>query len=439
MPLDLSLFNTVTDIRGVENFSITSVQFDSRKVGPESLFIALKGERVDGHNFLKEVAMRGAKCAVVQEDYTGPSFGLKLGRVKNPLKALQSMAHILIKKTRGEVIGVTGSVGKTTTKDFIRALLSLDNHVLATEGNCNSQAGLPSSVINQWHGQETLVLEMGITQQGEMEKLVAICEPTMGVLTRVLAVHSEGVGSLETIAREKCRLFTSDRMKKAVIHQSNFTFDAVKKLTTVKVGYALDDLACDYSARIEKTKISFYEKAKLSASIDFAGESKPVVENMLAAFATCREMGIEATKLAGGFKHVQLTPHRFAHINKKETLFIDDSYNASPYAVEMAIKAMESIPSNKKIAVLGAMKELGDLEIESHRKVAKLAMERMDSVFFLGSAWGKIKEIENIDSARIFLDKKLLQEKLFPFIEKGDAVLVKGSNSYQMWQIIDAY
>ena len=202
---------------------VSRVDFDSRSVLKGSLFFALEGAQVDGHTFLEEVAAKQAIAAVVSDTYQGPDFGLTLLRIKSPLKALQQLAHNILSHSKALCLGITGSVGKTTTKELVYQLLSASKHVVASHGSFNSQAGLPYSLINQWDDPEIVVAEMGINQKQEMAQLAAVVQPHIGLLTRLVHAHTEQLESLEGIAWEKCHLFKNQRIQKGVFHKSSLS------------------------------------------------------------------------------------------------------------------------------------------------------------------------------------------------------------------------
>jgi UDP-N-acetylmuramoyl-tripeptide--D-alanyl-D-alanine ligase len=426
--LSLSLFHPLV------NMAVSGVHFDSRLIQPGQLFVALKGQRVDGHQFLKEVSEKGATAALVEKGYEGPSFGMQLIHVDSPLKSLQKGAQALISQIKGPVVGITGSVGKTTTRAFLQALMEGSFSVLATKESFNSQAGLPVSVINSYQNQEMAVLEMGINEPGEMEQLTQIVQPSVGVLTRIAPVHIEKLKSLEGIAKEKCALFKSARMEKAIIHHSCLQYKAVQELNLSKVSYSLENKDANYF--FDKETSTFYEEGKQVAKQPYKESHIAIAENMLAAFAAARQLGIEAAKLVHRFKQAKFEDHRFKKVQAHGITFIDDSYNANPFAVKTAFDELMKMEGERKIAVLGAMGELGGLERSGHEEIASLALKHMDACFFTGQPW---KNVERIEPKMLFQDKQELVKSLEKVLKPGDIVLVKGSKSYKMWEVIQSY
>ena len=196
--------------------------------------LALKGERVDGHDFLAEVARKGAIAAVVSEDYSGDHFGMELIQVRDVKRALQDLAKEVFKKARGIVIGITGTVGKTTTKEFLAGILAEKFQVTKTLGSMNSQVGLPLTLLNGDLSADVFVLEMGMSQKGELARLVEIASPELGVLTKISMVHGAFFDSIEEIAAAKCELFGSKRMKRAFLNRDTEGFAAVQGIGVEK-------------------------------------------------------------------------------------------------------------------------------------------------------------------------------------------------------------
>ena len=204
----------------------------------------------------------------------------------------------------------------------------------------------------------------------------------------------------------------------------------------MKKSYALEDEACDYTLKVVEGGVAFYEAGKQVATAQVSFSQRALLENLLAAYALCRESGAKVNALFVAMKDLKLAPHRFCEIEYKGIHFIDDSYNASPYAMRQALHNLIQKKGKRRIAVLGGMAELGVFTKASHQEVAQLALEQLDEVFFLGTNWS---EIEGVTKERLFLNKEALQKALFPFIQGGDAVLIKGANSLKMWELIEAY
>lgn len=394
------------------NEVITHVAFDSRNVKIGSLFFALSGEKVDGHHFLEEVAKKGAVAAVVSSAYQGPNFGMDLIPVLDVKQALQDLAREVFKEKTPLVIGVTGTVGKTTAKEFIAGVLSEKFRVAKNPGSMNSQVGLPLTVLN-WDGKdEILVLEMGMSEKGEITRLTEIAPPQLGVLTKLSLVHSAFFDGIEGIAEAKCELFKSSQIRHAFLNCDTAEFEAVQSIDT------------------EKT---WFEKCTLKAPFT----EPQLLENLGAAVAIARHLGMAEEEIIRGIQKLKPFDHRGEKIEKKGVLFIDDSYNASPVASKAAFRSMPA--GKKRFAIFGAMKELGAFEEVSHREVAECAFPIIDELLCVGKECQPMVDFfkQKGKPAMLFEAKERAAKHLKEIMNEGDVVLIKGSNSFKLWTILE--
>lgn len=392
----------------------THAACDSRKAQKGTLFFALSGEKVDGHMFLKEVAAKGGVGAVVSEGYRGESYGMELFRTADVKKALQDYAKEVFKGRNQLVIGVTGTVGKTTTKEFLATLLEEKFRVEKNLGSMNSQIGLPLTLLNSDGQGEIIVLEMGMSQKGELSRLVEIAPPHLGVLTKLTLVHSAFFKSLEEIAEAKCELFTSSKIERGFFHLETAPFKAVQNLNILKTWFPMP-------------KGVFPQPFKESH----------LLENFLGAASVAHYLGLSQEEIERGAKKLKLPEHRFQKVEKKGVLFIDDSYNASP---EAAKAAFSNLPKGKKqIAVFGGMKELGDFEEESHRALAEHALPLIDHLICIGKECLPMVEVFKKGGKPVdfFTEKESAGIRLKEVMKEGDVVLLKGSNSSRLWTLLE--
>ncbi|WP_194846779.1 UDP-N-acetylmuramoyl-tripeptide--D-alanyl-D-alanine ligase [Candidatus Neptunochlamydia vexilliferae] len=386
---------------------VVQTAIDSGEVEKDSLFFALKGERVDGHQFLEEVAKKGGVAAVVSKAYQGKDFGLELIRVDDVNRALHFLAKEMFKETKGTVIGVTGTVGKTTTKEFLATVLGERFRVMKSEASLNSQVGLPLTILNGDLSAEVIVLEMGMSEKGELKRLVDIVHPHIGILTKLTLVHGN---PLEEIAEEKCQLFTSKRMERAFLNEQTASFEPVQNLTIPKEWF-------------DKAPGPFTESHLLEA--------------VGAAVAIARYLGMTEKEIERGVQKLKPFDHRFEKIEKKGALFIDDSYNASPEAVKTALS---NLPKGKRrIALLGAMKELGPFEVNSHREVAEHALPLVDHLLCVGKECLPMVDVfeKGGKPVELFHEKAEVASRLKELVQKEDVVLIKGSNSLKLWTLLE--
>ena len=402
---------------------VTHVAIDSRKVEKGSLFFALIGEKVDGHDFLQDVAHRGAIGAVVSKNYRGAHFGLKLIPVDDVTIALQSLAADVFQEAPPFVVGVTGSAGKTTTKEFIATLLSEKFPVAKNKGSMNSQLGLPVTILN-WEGKErVMVLEMGMSHPGEIRRLVEIAPPNLGVLTNISYQHSEFFPDLAAIAEAKCELFTSKRMEQGIFNESTHHFQSVRKVSIPKTWFHLNNVRADYHL------------GKLPITIPF--QETHFQENFLAAVAVARTFGLSWEEIERGGQKLKPYDHRFQKVEKKGVVFIDDAYNASPASVKAAL---QNLPKGKRhIGLLGAMRELGSVQEQSHREVGECAVKFLDHLLCIGEECAPMLEVFRREGkkAELFQEKESVTKRLKEIIEMGDVVLIKGSNLLKLWTILE--
>ncbi|MDJ0651536.1 MAG: UDP-N-acetylmuramoyl-tripeptide--D-alanyl-D-alanine ligase [Simkaniaceae bacterium] len=390
---------------------VTHAAFDSRQVKEGTLFFALPGEKVDGHQFLEEVATKKAIAAVVSKEYSGPSFGMELIPVLEIKKALQSLACEVLKDKSPLVIGVTGTVGKTTAKEFIAAVLNEKFRVAKTPGSMNSQVGLPLTILN-WEGNdEILVLEMGMSQKGELSRLIEVAPPELGVLTKISLAHAAFFDDLEGLAEAKCELFQSKKIKHAFLNQDTARFKAVQAIPSPKTWFSNSTLKAPFS-------------------------EPQLLENLGAAVSIARYLGLTEEEILRGIQKLKPFKHRGEKIEKKGILFIDDSYNASPIAAKAAFK---SLPKGKKrLALFGAMKELGTFETKSHVEVAECALPMIDELLCVGKECRPMVDLfkQNGKLAKLFVSKEEAIQHLKAITQVGDVVLIKGSNSLKLWTVL---
>lgn len=390
---------------------------DSRRVGSGDVFFALAGSKFDGHDFLGEVATRGCRVAVVAKGYQGKDYGLELIKVDEPLKALQEAAREIQQRRLAKVVAITGSVGKTTTKDFVAQILSLKYRVGKSQGNANSQVGLPLTLINEIKPEdEVIVLEMGMTHPGEIERLVAIAPPDIVVITAIALVHAENFQSLEEIAAAKGEILSHPRTRLAIVGEQ-------------ARGYCFKPIPTKYCYKSE--------------AIGSERFPEHFAENLVCAQAVARAMGLTEEEIKTATGQLTLPEKRFEIGHKKGVLFVNDSYNASEPSV---MAALNSLPKPEKaegktLAVLGEMLGLGQFSEACHKKVGELALKKVDTLFLVGEG---CRPIESLFESRGRPVKRVgaaldLLKDLQSLAQPGDVVLLKGSNFWKIWELEEAF
>lgn len=419
-----------------KKISVTRVSTDSRDIRPGTLFFALKGERADGHAFLAEAAEKGASAAVVHKGYQGPNFGLHLIPVDDVLATLQQLAREEIADSGVRVVGITGSVGKTTTKEFIATLLSQKYRVAASPGNSNSQVGLPLSILNGLkENDQILVLEMGMTEPGHLKNLVSIAPPEVALITTIALVHACNFNSLKEIALAKGEILSHPKTKHAFL-----LLDYFQELNGMcyKESYSTTNSSADYYLT---AKGELFVKGQLECYLGkFSLRGEHNRQNLLAAVAAARYFGLELEEIVAGVQQLALPERRLQNVLKNGIQFVNDSYNACAVSMKAAFN---SLPKPKKgsktIAVLGEMLELGKFSIECHQEVGKDSLPVFDHMICFGEeclpivkCWEKAKK-----PVSWTCDRKELMRVFRQLVKPGDVVLLKGSRSKELWRVIE--
>lgn len=399
---------------------IHSVAVDTRLLTPGSLFFALQGAKVDGHHFLKEAQNRGACLACVRKDYSGPvPEGLALWRVADPLQALQTLAKSYLLQLKATVIGITGSFGKTTTKEFTHALLSQRYRCFATLGNYNGQIGLPLSIFAADPSSEVLVLEMGISEAGEMQRLVDVAQPHYSVLLDVYPVHLKGFADFEALKQEKGKILNSPRLIKAFVAQQP------KQVVSFPCQWIREAEGLSIEGEHYSWPESIPEHLEL---------------NLRAAIFIAKELGLSQLEIEQGLRQLKMPALRYERSEVAGVQFINDSYNAS---LQTMLTAIRSLPKakGKRLAVLGQMNELGEASLSNHEQVGRFALDYLDELIVVGKEAACIDQIwkEEGRPCQYFEDVEAAQDYFCSRVRAGDLVFLKGSNSWRLWQLLEYF
>ncbi len=408
---------------------------DSRKAGAGDLFVALPGERTDGHAFVADAAARGARGALVEREVP---VAIAQYVVRDPLAALQAAAaRRRAACARLKVVGITGSVGKTTTKEIVASVLSTKYAVLKNAGNLNSEIGMPLVLLELTKKHRRAVLEMGMWAEGEMAQLCALAKPDIGVVTMVGPVHMERLGTIDAIAREKGVLPASlPSAGVAVLNGDDARVAAMASQTRAHV--ITFGLGAEADVRAED--IESHGLAGVRFTLVHGGEREAVhshlpgralVHNALAAAAVGVVDGLTVPEVAQALSEAPANVRFSVHAGIGGSTIIDDTYNASPASMLAALDLLAEMPG-RKIAVLGDMRELGDAEAEGHREVG----ERAGAVADVVVAVGELGRIIGETAARAGdADVRFAEEAgkvagvIGPLLRDGDVVLVKASRA----------
>lgn len=418
----------------------SGVVIDNRQVKQGDVFIAIEGENHDGHTFAKSAVEAGA-CAVIchkEVEVDCPEI-----LVENTGKALVDLAKWYRTLFDIPVVGVTGSVGKTTTKEMIWAVMSQKYNTLKNEGNRNNEIGMPLSVLNLNKSHQAAVFEMGIFTVGDIERLTLIAKPCVGVISNIGVAHIENVGSREKLLATKMELVKGmEKGAPLVLNKDNDLLRTVKLDDRPIVWYSLNEDA-DYTAENirligEKTYFDIrYPGGVQSIELPAIGDHN--VQNALAAFAVGRILGVSPELASKGLSEYVPSGMRQKIVHTNGITVVEDCYNASPDSVKAAIAALSKIEAKRRILVIGDMLELGEFSHDAHYDVGKTAAKSDADVIF---AYGKEAEIyakavtENGRNAKHFTDKSELAQELLNVLQKGDAILFKASRGLKLEEVI---
>jgi UDP-N-acetylmuramoyl-tripeptide--D-alanyl-D-alanine ligase len=422
---------------------VQGIAIDSRQVKPGDLFFALRGNRSNGHDFLEKAASMGAVGAVVDEAYRGNSYGLSLMSVPDVLEALQRLGRKSLQKRRSKVIAITGSLGKTTTKDWVATLLDGYYHVFASPLSYNSQVTVPLSILMADETEDILILEMGMSEPGQIENLVSIAPPDIALITTVALQHTshfpEGVSA---VAAEKGAIFAHPKTALGILNRDMPYFDPTfRKGCCPKKSFSMLSDDADYFLQIIEGGIRVDAKGEGSYEIPL-NLPKFHYPNFLAAVAVVREMQLPWSIIQQMAPYLRLPQRRFERVEKERILFINDTYNANP---DSMIAALENLPKpslgGKTIAVLSEMDDLGVFSEKSHAAVAQRALLVADVLFCLGDRCKIMHSIwkEQKGTVKFFETRHELEKALKQIAEPGDVVLLKGARSYALEEILENY
>ncbi len=427
-----------------EIFEITT---DSRSEVANGLFIPLKGEKFDAHDFIQGVFDKGVIATLTSEDLVRDNRLCTI-KVENTSKAILDIARYYRSKFEIPVIGITGSVGKTSTKEMISAVLSGRFNVHKTAGNFNNEIGLPLTLFKLSDEHEAAVIEMGMNHFDEIHRLSLTALPQISVITNVGTSHIENLGSREGILKAKLEIL--DGMKKdgvLIINGDNDLLGQDLKLDIKKITYGLANTNKYYAENIEykgeiTTAIVNSPIRKYNIEINSLGEH--MVYNTLAAIAVAEELGLSEEEILRGLKNYTPVKMRM-HIETYENgiTVIDDTYNASPDSMEAALKVLKSYDSKgRKIAVLGDMLEMGEFGPSLHERVGKYASDiGIDALYAIGDISKNIykgAKNDNKINASYYTTKDMFVNEIEECIRPGDVVLFKASRGMHFEEMLAA-
>lgn len=431
-------------IAGNENAQITEINTDTRVIRDGMLFVALIGDSFDGNNYVDQAVKAGAAGCVVSREVKADT---NLILVEDTTKALGQIAKYHKERFNVPFVGVTGSVGKTTTKDMISCALSARFNVLKTQKNFNNHIGLPLTLLRLKEEHQIGVVEMGMSGFGEIDYLASLAKPEVAVFTNIGLSHVEKLGSRENILKAKSEILDHLSEKGLVVYcADDDMLVTLKGKTNHKyISYGIENKEAEYKAEnisSNDTSTSFdiiFESKRYSAQIPVLGEHN--VKNALAAFIVATHFGAEPEAVIEALKGFVPGQMRQNILHSGGITVINDCYNASPSSAEAGIKILNQLKGERKVAVLGDMLEMGDLSDYAHRLVGKYVVDfGVDFLVTVGKkssviAEGAIENGFNPDNTMSFETNAQAIEFLDSFIKKGDIILVKASRSMKLEEI----
>lgn len=445
---------------------ITATVIDSRRARPGALFVALEGERADGHDYVGDAFSRGAVAAIVERDVEAEGLVLDLTdqtrtlpvnwslplllRVSDSLGALQQIATFWRQRQDARVIGITGSVGKTTTKELTAAVLARRYVTLKSEASYNNEIGLPLTLMRLTGEQERVVLEMGMYDVGEIADLARIARPHVGVVTIIGPVHLERAGTIERIVAAKTELLKALPAAPEGVAILNYDDERVRGMAQATRArlfyYGLSPEADLWADRIEGLGLEgirfrlHHEGETLHLKIPLLGQHS--VHTALRAAAVGLVEGLTWQEIVEGLRGPSAQLRLAAAPGPEGAIILDDTYNASPASTMAALNLLDEL-DGRKIAVLGDMLELGDYEREGHEKVGFRVLEVADVLITIGSRGRIIGETAlrwgmPADCVHIVAENREAVALLEGMVTGSDVILVKGSRAMAMEEIVNA-
>lgn len=423
------------------NEKFTGVAIDSRKVEMGGMFVAIKGENTDGYNYIPAAIEKGALCAVSDRSYDGYPCIV----VNDPVTALQDIARAYRSKLNLTLIGITGSVGKTTTKEMVASVLAQKYKVIKTEGNFNNGIGLPLTIMSIKPDTEVAVVEMGMNHKGEMALLSSIARPTMCIMTNIGISHIENLGSRENILKAKCEIFEyMSATARCILNGDDDLLPNIKRHNKCLYGFDSDN-----DIYVE----SFYDHGFDGTDFDVSmfGEhyhcsikvpGRHMLFAAMAAMAAGSWLGLTHDQIVEGILGAKSISGRVNVIKTEKYTLIDDCYNAAPQSMMSGIDLLVKCDAaTRSVCIFGDMGELGEDEAFLHQSVGEYAAKsKVGLLIAIGSLSKNIYQgiIQNGGSAVWFETKEEFLKKAPELLNDGDVILIKASHFMDFGKIVDA-
>lgn len=441
-------------LNGDMGMKFKGISTDSRTIPLGYIFWALKGSRYDGHDFWREAIERGAKGLIFSRFPRGFKVEdlpktIAVVLVKDTLLALQSFAHFWIKKLNCKVVGITGSCGKTTTKELTYEILSKYYKTAKNEANYNNLIGVPLSILAMKEGIEIAVLEVGTNAPGEIETLAKLISPRISVITSIYPAHLEGLSSVEGVLEEKIKLFEHTDKEGTIVYfyDQEILRKRVGLFPHNKISFGFEEEADIRANLLQETSKTikgeiFYREERVFFEIPNLGRHN--VLNLLSALGVAVSLGLSLREIVERLNKDIVFYTRFKRISRENFLIIDDTYNANPGSMKAAFEYLKSLGEYPiKVLILGDMKELGSSSERYHVEVGRLAREVGEIGYFIGDFaedYGRgfvPKPYKTFKSVEEFIHTFSVEELLNLVGKEKATILVKGSRALRMERVVD--
>ena len=426
-----------------DDISVSGVSTDSRGDVAGRLFVPISGPSFDGHDYIYAAISKGAVCSLTEREHKGETYPLI--KVASTRQALMDLAAYDRMRFAGSVVAITGSAGKTTTKEIIASVLSKKFETLKTQGNLNNDIGLPLTLLSRDDAHETMVLEMGMNHLGEISVLSRLGKPDICLITNIGDAHIENLGSREGILRAKSEIFEGLRQGgMVVLNGDDILLSKLPRVTHAgKTVYCtlqnkkdgnwvsaegiksqgLRGTSCNVSWQIED--VAKWPAGSINIQIPLPGDH--MVMNALMSFAVGLELGLSPWEISGGIKDFTPAGHRMAITEVNGMIIVNDSYNASPPSMEAAIDMLSSI-DGRKVCILGDMFELGDHAEAMHKAVGEYAaVKKIDILITIGTLSRYMYEAFPQEKSLHYLTKEAFLAEWQSHLKAGDVILIKAS------------
>lgn len=438
-----SVLNGEIIVKG-ENIDITGVSIDNRKIKKDDLFFAIKGERFNPNEIVLDIFEKGASVCIIDEllvDINDIPEGKTLIKVDNVKKSLGKLGKYHKEKLNVKIVAITGSVGKTSTRDMISSVLSSKYSVFKTKGNFNSEIGLPLMLLELNDSHDIAVLEMGMDHKGDIEYLVSLANPDIAVITNIGLSHIQNFENQEGIFKAKMEITSNFSKDNTLIVNGDDKFLKTISNTeynVIKIGESnYNDIICK---EISMNGLSSSCKININGKEELISINQPGKHNILNAMlsiAVGNIFNINIKEVESALENIEKTSMRLDFIERDGFTIINDCYNASPDSMKAAVEVLSNFKSNRRICVLGSMFELGDESLSEHKGVAEYIKERnIDLVFVTGEYTHEFKKVLG-SKCLMFKDKNSLTLYLKDIIKNGDTILIKASRGMKFETITE--